>query len=41
LLNGQVAESEVILPTSRVTHLSSDLLTTACNLFLSISTAHV
>jgi len=32
--NGQLAESEVIAPTSRVTHLSlSDLLMTACDPF--------
>jgi len=37
---GQLGESEVISPTSRVTHLSSDLLTTACDTFLTTSTAH-
>jgi len=33
LPNGQLAESEVISPESRVTHWSSDLLTTACDRF--------
>ena len=37
-LNGQLAKNVVISPTSRVIHLSSDLLITACNSFETMST---
>jgi len=40
-LNGQLAESEVMSPMSRVTHLSLYLLTTACDRFLTMPTARV
>jgi len=35
----QVVDSEVISPTSQVTHLLSDLLMTACDRFLTTSTS--
>jgi len=41
LAEWSIAKGEVFLPTSRVTHFSSDLLTTAYNRFLTMSTAHV
>jgi len=36
-LNDQLTKREVILPTSQVTHLSSDLLMTTCSTFLTTS----